>query len=103
MRHVLIAAFACLLPAAAFADAFDRYIVDGLVRLVSRLGVFAGMVHRETDEDVINGGFNRGSESLRRTANAYSRAQSGDAHGYLRTIAIGFVIIVLIILLGGAS
>jgi len=88
---------------AAFADAFDRHVVDGLVRLVSRLGVFAGMVHRETDEDVINGGFNRGSESLRRSALAYSRAQTGDAHGYLRIIAIGFVIIVLIILLGGAS
>jgi len=88
---------------AAFADAFDRHVVDGVVRFVSRLGVFAGMVHRETDEDVINGGFNRGSESLRRTANVYSRAQTGDAHGYLRTIAIGFVIIVLIILLGGAQ
>ena len=30
-----------------------------------------------------------------------ARAQSGDAHGYLRTVAIGFVVLVLIVLLGG--
>jgi len=75
-------------------------VVDGTVRFVSRLSVFAGLVHREADEELINGGFDAGSESLRRTANRYSRAQTGDAHGYLRLVAIGFVMLVLIVLLG---
>jgi len=85
---------------AAFAAALDHYVVDGTVRFVSRLSVFAGLVHREADEELINGGFDAGSESLRRTANRYSRAQTGDAHGYLRLVAIGFVMLVLIVLLG---
>ncbi len=85
---------------AALAAALDHYVVDGTVRFVSRLSVFAGSVHREADEEIINGGFDVGSERLRRTANRYSRAQTGDAHGYLRLVAIGFVMLVLIVLLG---
>ena len=30
-----------------------------------------------------------------------ARAQTGDAHSYLRTVAVGFVVLVLIVLLGG--
>ncbi len=86
---------------AAAADAADRLIWDGAVRFVARLGEFTGVVTRETDQDLINGGFDRGAEAARGTGRAYSRAQSGDAHGYLRGLAIGFVLIVLVVLLGG--
>lgn len=86
---------------ATFADALDRHVLDGAVRFLSRLGEFAGLVNRETDEDLLNGGFDAGSESLRKTGRSYSRAQTGEAHGYLRVAAIGFVILVLIVMLGG--
>ncbi len=86
---------------AALADWLDRCVWDGSIRFLARLGEFAGLVNRETDEDVINGGFDAGSAGLRRGANAYSHAQTGDAHGYLRVVAIGFVMLVLVVMLGG--
>ena len=86
---------------ATFADALDRYVLDGAIRFFSRLGEFAGLVHRETDEDLLNGGFDAGSESLRKAGKSYSRAQTGEAHGYLRVAAIGFVLLVLLVMLGG--
>ncbi len=87
---------------AVVADAFDRYVLDGAVRMVGLLGEFTGWVSRENDEDVINGGFNNVSEGFRGTGKAYSQAQTGDAHTYLRIVAIGFVLLVLLVLLGGA-
>jgi NADH-quinone oxidoreductase subunit L len=86
---------------ASFADALDRHVLDGSIRFLTRLAQFTGAVSRESDEDVINGGFDRASNGLRRPARLYSRAQSGDAHGHLRVLAAAFVVIVLIVMLGG--
>ena len=88
---------------ATFADVLDRFVLDGAVRFLVRLSEFAGFVNRDADEDGLNGGFDAGSESLRGTGQAYSRAQTGDAHSYLRVVAIGFVVLVLIVILGGRS
>jgi NADH-quinone oxidoreductase subunit L len=88
---------------ATISDALDRLLWDGAVRFLSRLGVFAGMVNRETDEGLLNGGFDSTSGSLRGAGRIYSRKQSGDAHGYLRTVALGFVLLVLAVIMGGAQ
>jgi NADH-quinone oxidoreductase subunit L len=40
------------------------------------------------------------SEGFRRAGRAYSRAQSGDAQGYLRALAVGFVVLVVLVLMG---
>ena len=88
---------------AALADAMDRYLWDGVIRFLSRLGEFTGVVNRETDENLINGGFDAASERLRGSGKVYSRAQTGDAHGYLRMVAIGFVLLVLAVIMGGAQ
>jgi len=85
---------------AAFADALDRRVWDGTVRLLAGLGLFTGQVTRETDENLINGGFDAASGGLRSGGRAYSRGQSGDTHSYLRYIAIGFTLIALAVLLG---
>ncbi|MES2693372.1 MAG: NADH-quinone oxidoreductase subunit L, partial [Verrucomicrobiota bacterium] len=85
---------------AGLADALDRHVFDAAIRFLARLGEFAGFVHRETDETVLNDNFDRTSAAFRRTGQAYSYAQSGDAHGYLRLVAAGFVVIVLIVMLG---
>jgi len=87
---------------ATFSDWADRYVWDGAVRLLSGLGEFTGLVNRETDEQGLNGGFNSTAESLRATGQAYSKAQSGDAHGYLRTLVLGFVIVLLLVIFGAA-
>ncbi len=86
---------------AVFADALDRHLWDGAVRFLSRLGEFAGLVNRETDEDALNGGFDAASAGLHKSGQSYSRAQTGDAHGYLLMIAFGFVVLVFAVLLGG--
>ena len=64
---------------ATFADVLDRFVWDGVIRFLSRLGEFAGVVNRETDEELLNGGFDAASDGLRNRGKAYSRAQSGDA------------------------
>ena len=69
--------------------------------LLAGLGAFTGLVTRETDENVLNGGFNSASESLRAGGRAYSKGQTGETHAYLRYLAIGFTLIALAVLLGG--
>jgi NADH-quinone oxidoreductase subunit L len=86
---------------ATFADALDRHVWDGMVRFLAKLGEFTGIVTRETDEGLLNDGFNAASEKLRDSGKTYARGQTGDAHGYLRMIAVGFVLLVLAVLLGG--
>ncbi|MFI5335806.1 MAG: NADH-quinone oxidoreductase subunit L [Opitutales bacterium] len=87
---------------AFLADFLDRRLWDGAVRLLAGLGEFAGFVNKDADEQTLNRGFDAGSELLRGTGRQYSRAQSGEAHGYLRTIALGFMVIAFIVLVGGA-
>jgi len=87
---------------AIVADVFDRYILDGAIRLLAGLGEMTGMVNRSVDEDGLNGGFDTVSESLRGTGFRYSHAQTGRPQGYLRTIAVAFTVLVLLFLLGGS-
>lgn len=87
---------------AAISDWADRYVWDGAVRFLAGLGVFTGHANRENDERTLNGGFDATSEKLRGIGQLYSRLQTGDAHGYLRTLAFGFVVVLLVVLLGGA-
>ena len=86
---------------AAAADLLDRHVWDGAVRFLAALGETLGFVNRDNDEQGLNAGFDAASEKLRGSGRAYSRAQSGDAHGYLRTIAVGFVLLLVLVLLGG--
>jgi NADH-quinone oxidoreductase subunit L len=88
---------------AAFANFLEVWLWGGIVTLLARLGEFTGLVNRETDERTLNGGFDNVSEKVRGTGLVYSRAQTGDAHGYVRFIALGFVLIVLIVVMGGAK
>jgi NADH-quinone oxidoreductase subunit L len=87
---------------ATFCGFLEVYAWDGAVRFLAGLGELSGLVSRENDEQGFNAGFNSASESLRKTGTAYSKAQTGDAHGYLRTLAFGFVLLLIIVILGGA-
>ncbi|MDR1789065.1 MAG: NADH-quinone oxidoreductase subunit L, partial [Opitutaceae bacterium] len=86
--------------AAAAADLADRLLVNGAVTLVSRLALCAGIVQRETDEKVLNAGFDGTSSEIRGAGELYSKAQTGEPQGYLHAIAAGFVILALIVILG---
>ena len=87
---------------ATIADVFDRFILDGAIRLLAGLGEMTGLVNRSVDEDGLNGGFDTVSESLRGTGLRYSHEQTGRPQGYLRTIALAFTVLVLLFLLGGS-
>jgi NADH-quinone oxidoreductase subunit L len=87
--------------AAALADFLDRWVWGGAVGFLALLGEFTGSVNREVDESGLNDGFNSVSDRIRRVGRAYSGAQSGQAQGYLRTVAVAFVVLALLVLLGG--
>ncbi len=86
---------------AALADFLDRRVWGSAVGFLARFAEFTGVVNSEFDDGALNGGFNAASEDIRRTGRAYSRAQTGETHGYLRTLAIAFVALALLVLLGG--
>ena len=86
---------------AVLSDALDRHVWGALTSFLGLFGRFTGLVSKESDEEGLNGGFDRASEGLRGAGQVYSRSQSGDVHTYLRAIAIGFVMLVLVLSLGG--
>ncbi|MBS0662717.1 MAG: NADH-quinone oxidoreductase subunit L, partial [Verrucomicrobia bacterium] len=86
---------------AALATFLDRWVWGGAVAALARLGEFGGGANRDFDEEGLNLGFDTVSESLRGTGQRYARAQTGEAHGYLRTVAIAFAILALLLVWGG--
>jgi NADH-quinone oxidoreductase subunit L len=86
---------------ATLAQFFDQWVWGGAVSMLARLGEFGGTVNREMDEDGLNAGFDTMSESVRGAGQRYSRAQTGETHGYLRTVAIAFAILALLLVWGG--
>lgn len=87
--------------AASLADWFDRWIWGGTIRGLGAFSEFFAVSNRQFDEDAINEGFDQASAGLRGTGRAYSRAQPGDAHSYLRGIALAFVVLALLLVWGG--
>jgi NADH-quinone oxidoreductase subunit L len=87
--------------AATLADWFDRWVWGGAVRGLGTFTEFFALSNRHFDEGAINEGFDGTSETLRGTGKVYSRAQPGEAHGYLRAIAVGFALLALLLVLGG--
>jgi len=82
---------------ATLAAFFDLWVWGGAVNLLAWLGEFGGEVNRKFDEEGLNDGFDTVSGSVRGTGQRYSRAQTGEAHGYMRTVAIAFAILTLLL------
>ena len=87
---------------AALAQGLDRWVFGSLVNFLAELGVFSGTVNRQVDEDTLNDGFDTVSASIRDSGRVYSKAQTGEAHGYLRVIAVAFIVLALVLVMGGA-
>jgi len=84
-----------------FADRLDRHVIGGAVEFLGKFGRFSGALNREFDEDAINAGFDRVNAGLRGSGVRYSRAQTGEPQGYLRVLAIAFVVLALVLIVGG--
>jgi NADH-quinone oxidoreductase subunit L len=87
--------------AAALAQALDRWVFGGFINFLAQFGSFTGAINRQVDEDTLNDGFNAVSASIRDTGRVYSRAQTGEAHGYLRVLALAFIVLALVLVMGG--
>jgi NADH-quinone oxidoreductase subunit L len=86
---------------AELADFLDRRLWGGAVSLLVRLGTRLGQMNGEIDRAGLNGGFNAAGDGIRGSGRAYSRAQTGEAHGYLRALALAFVVLALLVLFAG--
>jgi NADH-quinone oxidoreductase subunit L len=87
----------------ALSNWLDRHVWDGAVRGVASLSEMSGVASQQTDEEVVNAGFDVGCESLRGTGRGYSRAQTGEPQSYIRGLAMAVVVLALIVVLGGAG
>jgi NADH-quinone oxidoreductase subunit L len=83
---------------ARVADWLDRRIWGGLVAAVALS--FRGLAHldRLIDDFWINGGFDKGCEELSTGGGLLARVQTGRVQTYLRLLALGFVVLVAILI-----
>ena len=86
---------------ASLAVMLDRRVWGGCVDFVAGFGNLAGLLNREADESGLNAGFDSASESLRATGRAYAKRQTGETHGYLKAVAIAFVVLAFLAIAGG--
>jgi len=87
---------------ATLADRLDRHVFDGAIRALAALARVFGLMDQQAEENAINGGFDATSQKLRGSGAFYSRRQSGVAHGYLLTLAVAFVVLAVVLVIGGA-
>jgi NADH-quinone oxidoreductase subunit L len=85
---------------AKFSDWLDRAVWGGLVRLLCWLTLVLARLSRGTDESVVNGGFDAGTETVRASGKVMSLLQNGQAQRYLRIIGLAFCGLLLLLLWG---
>ena len=79
-----------------FADFMDRYVWDGLVRLVGAIGNLLAMLTKGFDERGINAGVDESTAGARGLGALIARRHSGQVQTYLGAIAIGMVALLII-------
>jgi len=85
---------------ARVCDWMDFWVWNGMVQVVSLLGVGLAWVNRSLDEYVVNPGFDEGCRGLTRGGKLMSRLQSGQVQTYLRFIGLGLAVLVLLLIWG---
>jgi NADH-quinone oxidoreductase subunit L len=85
---------------AKFSDWLDRAVWGGLVKLACWLTLVVARLSRGTDESVVNGGFDAGTETVRSSGKWVSLLQNGQAQRYLRIIGLAFCGLLLLLLWG---
>ena len=86
--------------ASALADFLDRWILGGVVRLVSWIVTGVGWFDFGVDKYLVNGGFNLGCRELSFSGRMLARLQSGRVQSYLRIIAVALVVLAILLLWG---
>ena len=81
--------------AAQLSNFLDRYLWDGLVRLVGAIGGIFGSLTKGFDEHAINAGVNDGTDLTRGVGRLISRTQSGQVQTYLGAVALGMLALLI--------
>jgi NADH-quinone oxidoreductase subunit L len=84
-------------------DWFDRWVCEAGVEVVSYFVLGCSWLTRLIDEQVVNPGFDESCRRLTEGGGFLARLQNGRVQRYLRVIAIGFAILVLILIWGCAA
>jgi NADH-quinone oxidoreductase subunit L len=85
---------------AQVCDWFDRTIWNGGVQLLAAVVVALAWVDRFFDEKVVNMGFDELCARLRGGGGLLARLQNGRVQTYLRVLALGLTVLVLILIWG---
>jgi NADH:ubiquinone oxidoreductase subunit 5 (subunit L)/multisubunit Na+/H+ antiporter MnhA subunit len=89
-----IIAFAAI--SARASNWMDRYVWDGLVRVLGRLGQLFGIFTRGVDERGINAGVDETMTSTRSLGRVMSSWHSGQIQTYLGVVAVGMLALLLL-------
>jgi NADH-quinone oxidoreductase subunit L len=87
-------AFAAI--SARASDWMDRYVWDGLVRALGRLGQLFGIFTTDVDERGINAGVDETMTSTRGLGRVMSSWHSGQIQTYLGVVAVGMLALLLL-------
>ena len=78
------------------SDWMDRFVWDGLARMLGAIGQFFGMFTASVDEQGINAGVNETTSLARGVGRFMSAAHSGQVQVYLAAIAMGMVALLIL-------
>ena len=81
-------------------DWLDRFVWDGVVRLMAFAVIGLSWVNRFFDEYVVNFGFDESCRRLTEGGSLMSRLQNGRVQNYLRIIGIALTVLVLFLIWG---
>ncbi len=98
-QATILRAYALL---AAFAAWLDRQFWGGIVASISSGFRALGRCNRSMDSQWIDGGFDKGCEELTTAGGVLAWLQAGRAPSYLRTLTIGLLILLAVILMAAS-
>jgi NADH-quinone oxidoreductase subunit L len=81
----------------------DRWIWEAIVQLIAGVVIGIAWVDRVLDEQVVNRGFDETCRGICSGGGLLSRFQNGRVQNYLRTLGLGTVVLVLVLLWGCRS
>jgi hypothetical protein len=79
-----------------FADLMDRYVWDGLVRLVGALGQLLGILTTRVDERGINVGADGGAMATQLLGRFLAARHSGRVQTYMGVVALGALALLIL-------
>lgn len=82
--------------AARVSDWLDRYLWDGLVRMIGAFGGSFGSLMKGVDERAINAGMDSATINARGFGSIIAKRHSGQIHSYLVAVALSLLALLLI-------